>query len=95
MRSIVMTGCVIGRHSVVDRSILDEEVNVGKSCYIGFGEAASRDSRGITVVGKSATVPPFTAIDRDCKVLPHVGPSDFTSKVVTSGTVVSAAGMAG
>lgn len=93
--SIVMTGCVIGRHSVVDRSILDEEVNVGKSCYIGFGEAANKESRGITVVGRSATVPPFTAIDRDCKVLPHVGPSDFTSKVVASGTVVSAAGIAG
>ncbi|MBI2853795.1 MAG: NTP transferase domain-containing protein [Chloroflexi bacterium] len=87
--SIIMANSVVGRHSVVDHCILDEEVSVGKSCYIGFSADHLPSDRSITVVGRNVTVPPFTAIDRNCKVLPFVGPEDFTTRAVPSGTVVS------
>lgn len=87
--SIVMTNTFIDYHSIVDRSILDEEVNVGKYCYIGLGKSLVSGEWDITVVGKGVTVPPHTAIGRDCRILPHVGPHDFHGQTVPSGVVLS------
>jgi glucose-1-phosphate adenylyltransferase len=94
--SIVMANCFIGYHSVVDCCILDEGVNVGKFCYLGFeGEMAVSGGTDIpwtgrlTVLGEGATVPPLTAICHNCKILPNVGPADFAGKVVPPNSVIS------
>jgi glucose-1-phosphate adenylyltransferase len=87
--SIVMTNTFIDYHSIVDHCILDEEVNVGKFCYIGLGKSLVYGDWDITVVGKRVTVPPHTAIGRDCRILPHVGPHDFHGQTVPSGAVLS------
>ena len=50
--SIIMANTVIGYHSIVDKSILDEQVDIGEFCYIGFGHSLLPESRDITVVGK-------------------------------------------
>lgn len=88
MDSIVMSNTFIGYHSVVDHCILDEGVNVGKFCYLGFGSAAI-SGNGVTVLGKEATVPSHTAICRNCKILPHVGPGDFINRVIQTNSVLS------
>ncbi len=87
--SIVMANGFIGYHGVVDHCILDEGVNVGKFCCLGFESNTSPEGHTLTLVGEGATIPPFTAICRNCKVLPHVGPDDFTGKVIPSNSVVS------
>lgn len=94
--SIVMANSFIGYHSVVDHCILDEGVNVGKFCYLGFegemavnGCTAIPDTGRLTVLGEGATVPPLTAICRNCKILPNVRPDDFTGKVVSPNSVIS------
>lgn len=87
--SIVMANSFIDYHSVVDHCILDERVNVGRFCYLGFGGTVTLGKRSLTVVGEGVTVPPHTAICRDCKIMPHVVPEDFTGKVVPSNSVLS------
>ncbi len=87
--SVIMANTVIGDHSVVNNSILDEGVGVGKFCYIGLETSRTAHDHGITVVGKSVTVPPYTAICSNCKVSPEVGPLDFAKHILQAGTVVS------
>jgi glucose-1-phosphate adenylyltransferase len=87
--SIVLANSFIGYHSVVDHCILDEGVNVGKLCYLGFGGTVTPEIWRVTVVGEGVTVPPHTAICHNCKILPHVGPGDFSGKVVPSNSVIS------
>lgn len=87
--SIVMANSFIGYHSVVDRCILDEGVNVGKFCYLGFEGSADPEGEILTLVGEGATIPPLTAICRNSKILPHVSPDDFTGKVIASNSVIS------
>lgn len=73
--SAIMANTTIGKHSVVDRCILDEEVNIGKFCYIGFGASLIPGNWDITVLGRGVTVPPYTAICRNCKILTWCGAS--------------------
>jgi glucose-1-phosphate adenylyltransferase len=87
--SVLMSNVSVGYHSVVDRCILDEQVNIGKFCYIGFGANILSGEWETTILGKAVVVPPYTAIGHNCKVLPHVGPSDFTTSAVPSGSIVS------
>jgi glucose-1-phosphate adenylyltransferase len=75
--SVLMSNTFIGYHSVVDTCIIDEEVNIGKLCYIGFGRSPLSGDRDITVLGKGATIPSHTVIGRDSKVLPHADKSSF------------------
>lgn len=88
MNSLVMADTFIGYHSVVDHCILDEGVNVGKFCYLGFGDAAVSGNE-VTVLGKEVTVPPHTAVCRNCKISPHVGPGDFIARVIPTNSVLS------
>jgi len=87
--SVLMSEVSVGYHTVIDRCILDERVNIGKFCYIGFGDNILSDEYETTVLGKAVVVPPYTAIGCSCRILPHVGLSDFITSVVPSGSVVS------
>jgi len=84
-----MEYCVIGRGSVVDRCILDEEVTIGEFSYVGFGASLLPGNWDVTVVGRRATIPPHTAIGRNCKIYPSVVAADFRTSAVPAGTVVS------
>jgi len=87
--SVIMGNTFIGRHSVIDRCVLDEEVKIGEYCYLGFGSSLIPGDWDITVLGKGVNVPPHTAIGRNCKIMPHVEASDFVGNVVTSGAVLA------
>jgi glucose-1-phosphate adenylyltransferase len=87
--SVIMGNVSIGYHSVVDRCILDEGVKVGQSCYIGIGSSLLPGNWEITVLGKDVNVPSRTAISRNCRILPRVGPNDFTRSIVPSNNVLS------
>ncbi len=86
--SVVMADVSIGYHSVVDRCILDESVNIGKFCYIGFGAGLLPGNLEITVLGKDVAVPDRTAIGRKCRVVPGLGPDAFGARLVPSGTTL-------
>jgi len=86
--SIVMTNSYIGHHSVVDRCILDEGVNVGEFCYVGFGSGLIPGSGDITVIGKDVNIPHRTAIGRGCRILPGTKMTDFPKRVVSPGSII-------
>jgi glucose-1-phosphate adenylyltransferase len=85
--SLVLRDCVIGRHSVVKRCILDERVTVGEYSYVGFGAGLLVGDWDITVVGRGATIPPHSTVGRNCKIYPGVRPLDFKTPVVPAETV--------
>ncbi len=86
--SVIMANSFIGYHSVVDHCMLSEGVNVGRLCYLGFGGSVV-PGEGVTVLGDQVTVPPHTAVGRNCKIMPHTGLTDFTRKVIPSDSVIS------
>jgi glucose-1-phosphate adenylyltransferase len=86
--SVLMSNVFVGYHSVVEQCVLDERVNIGKFCYIGFGANLPADGRETTVLGKRVIVPSYTAIGHNCKVLPYVDTEDFISSSVPSGLVI-------
>jgi glucose-1-phosphate adenylyltransferase len=97
--SIVMFDSVIRSGAVVDRSILDKEVVVGPGAIVGDGDDSDtpnliepgRLNTGINVVGKRATIPRGARIGRNVKIGGDVRASDFSSKIVRSGSSIDAA----
>ena len=94
--SIVMFDSVIRSGAVVDRSILDKEVVVGPGAIVGEGPDFTTPNRqeparlftGITVVGKRSVIPRNTRIGRNVKIGGDVRSTDFTSRVIKSGSTV-------
>lgn len=91
--SVVMTNVCIGYHSVVDTCIVDEEVNIGELCHIGFGNSLLARSDDITVLGKGVNVPSHTVIRRNSRVLPHADTSSFRSNPIASSPILSQRGI--
>jgi glucose-1-phosphate adenylyltransferase len=88
--SLILPHCFIGKHCVIDHCILDEGVTIGAGCYIGFGPGSLLDgSADLTLVGTGADVPPHTIIGRNCRILPGTAHSDFTTSMVSSGSLIS------
>ncbi len=91
--SIVMTDSAIENGAVVDRSILDKKVLIGSGAHLGYGADYSPNrladlASGLTLVGKSATVPDGLRIGRNCVIASDTRPEEFVGTVVPSGTVV-------
>jgi glucose-1-phosphate adenylyltransferase len=93
--SIVLFDTVIGAGSVIDRTILDKEVMVGRNCRIGVREdgtltppEAAGLNTGITVVGKRSHLPDNLQVCLNCKLGTGLRPSDFTSNPVPRGATV-------
>src|SRR4051794_25170428 len=94
--SIVMFDSVIRTGAVVDRAIIDKEVLVGPGTVIGEGtdpdtpneREPGRLNTGITVIGKRAIIPRGTRIGRNVRVDPDVRATDFTGRLVRSGSTV-------
>lgn len=93
--SIVLFDTVIGAGSVVDRSILDKEVAIGKNCEIGYGDdmtpnkqEPTRLDTGITLVGKRSCLPDNLKVGRNCKIGTDLRPQDFPMDTLLSGETV-------
>lgn len=76
--SILLPKVSVGFHSVVDSCIVDEEANIGKFCYVGFG---SNQTAECTLIGKGASISSHTAIARGCKIMPYSNPTESISRV--------------
>ncbi len=89
INSVVMANTHIGYHSLVDRSILDEDVNIEEFCYVGFGSTPISRNSDVTLVGKDVDLGPQTAIGKKSRILPGMKLVDLSSRFVAPGTVVS------
>jgi glucose-1-phosphate adenylyltransferase len=85
---------------VVDRAILDKEVQVGPNAVVGMGNDFStpnqkepgRLNTGITLIGKRAVIPAGARIGRNARIAEGVRAADFTSRTVKSGGSVDPRG---
>ncbi len=93
--SVVMHRCRIEAGAIVDRAILDKNVQVGSGAQVGCGEVIPNQlhprtlSSGVTVIGKGTSIPPGMRIGRSCIVAPDMRASDFSDLEVRSGAMVS------
>lgn len=90
--SIIMSNSVIGPGAVLDRVIVDKQVQVGAGAYLGYGDdytvnrlEPNRLNTGITIVGRSAIVPPGTRAGRNVLIGTDVTEADFTENEIPSG----------
>jgi len=93
--SIILTDTVIQEGAVVDRSIVDKQVTVGRGAYLGWGRDYAINplgnlTTGITLVGKNTKLPPGLRIGRNCVLVSDLKESDFASETIPSGATVSA-----
>jgi glucose-1-phosphate adenylyltransferase len=94
--SIVLFDSIIRPGAVVDRAILDKEVAVGPGAIVGEGtdydevnrREPGRLNTGITVVGKRAVIPRGVRIGRNVLIGEGVRATDFSSRLVRSGSTV-------
>jgi glucose-1-phosphate adenylyltransferase len=89
--SIVMSNALVGCDTVVERSILDEDVIIGEGCAIGHGHNRDRKEEGprLTIVGKGVTVPRNVTIGHNSEVHTYMGPGDFEIPLIPPGSSVS------
>ena len=87
--SIIFSDCEIGAGAIVERAILDKNVVVGKSACVGSGLKGAPDrshpdeiNGGLTLVGKSARLPPGFRADRECINGQHVVRQPYDNFVV-------------
>ncbi len=91
--SVIMFDTHIRAGAVVDRAIIDKEVNVGPNAIVGTGSdfdtpnvvEPERLNTGITIIGKRAVIPASARIGRNVRIAGDVRPADFRSKRVPSG----------
>ncbi len=95
--SIVMNNSWIGPGAVVEKAILDKNVQIEQCCKIGADDACVPNKEfphlldsGLTVVGKNAHLPAGLEVGKNVLIYPDVEPRDFTSGVVQTGQTVYA-----
>ncbi len=94
--SVIMNDTVIRAGAVVERCVLDKEIEIGPDARVGCGddntpnqlEPANLDT-GITIVGKRARVPAGAVIGRNCRIDPSTFVDDYDQLVVPSSGTIS------
>lgn len=85
--SIIFTDTIIKKDSYIHKTIIDKKVTIETNCQIGIGdvlvpnkEIPTKLNTGINLIGKFATVPEHTIIERNCRILSKVDEIDFGKK---------------
>lgn len=92
--SILFEDCRIGRGSSLSRVIADKHLRLGSGCHIGEGddipnvESPHLLESGISLIGKTVSIPAGTTLGRNCLIHPDLSESDFPSRVLPSGASV-------
>lgn len=94
--SVIMNDTIIRAGALIDRCVLDKDIEVGAGAQIGAGadltpnqlEPANLDS-GITIVGKRARVPAGATIGRNCRIDANTTPDDYGQLQVPSGSTIN------
>jgi glucose-1-phosphate adenylyltransferase len=94
--SVVMNDTWIGPGAILDRVIIDKQVVVGAGARVGFGDdltvpnAKQPDklTTGVSVVGKSAHIPPAISVGRNVVINADRDTEDFPGGDVASGETI-------
>lgn len=93
--SIIFDDTRISSGAVVDRSIIDKAVQIGRDCHVGYGDDYTENkdrpdvvSGGFTIVGKRAELLPGTLVGRNCVIGPSVVASGDEQHRIASGSTL-------
>ena len=96
--SVIMTDSAIGAGSIVDRCILDKQVEVGDECRVGVGDDAPPNETipdllksGLTLAGRRSVIPDGYQVGRNCRIGLDVQEGDYPARVIPSGASVDGA----
>lgn len=94
--SIIMNDTVIRTGAVVDRCVLDKEIEVGAGARVGVGDDNTPNqlepaniNTGLTIVGKRARIPDGASIGRNCRIDSNTTKDDYTQMEIPSGGTIS------
>lgn len=95
--SIIFDDTHVKAGAVIDQSIIDKEVTVGKDCHVGYGDdwAVNRErpdilNSGVAIVGKRAELLPGVKLGRNCVIGPGVIAAGIEGDYIPSGTTIRA-----
>jgi glucose-1-phosphate adenylyltransferase len=94
--SVIFGDAVIGPESVVDRCIIDEDVQIGAGAFVGDGDDNTPNQRtperlntSLTIIGLRSQLPDGIRIGRNVAIAPRSGESSFgKDRVVASGSTL-------
>ena len=94
--SVVMNDTWIGPGAILDRVIVDKQVVIGAGAHVGVGDDLAAPNKaqpdklntGVTVIGKSAHIPPGISIGRNVVVNADRDEGDFPKGEVASGETI-------
>jgi glucose-1-phosphate adenylyltransferase len=93
--SIIFDDTHIEAGAIVDRSILDKEVRIGRDSQVGYGDDWSANIErpdvvhdGITIIGKRANIGPGIRLGRNCVIGPGVTLEGVPGEYIASGTTI-------
>ena len=82
--SVIMNDTIVRSGAVVDRCVLDKEIEIGAGAQVGVGDdmtpnqlEPSNINTGITIGGKRARVPAGAPLGRNCRIDPNTIPEDY------------------
>jgi glucose-1-phosphate adenylyltransferase len=94
--SVIMNDTVVRVGAVVDRCVLDKEIEIGANAQVGVGDEDTPNelepaniNTGITIVGKRASIPASASIGRNCRIDPSTSKEDYDQLEVPSGGTIS------
>jgi glucose-1-phosphate adenylyltransferase len=94
--SVIMDDTIIRAGAVIDRCILDKEVEIGAGAQLGAGEGLIPNQlepaniyAGLTIVGKRAHVPAGAIIGRNCRIDAETTLKDYAQLQVPGGATIS------
>jgi glucose-1-phosphate adenylyltransferase len=94
--SVIMNDVVVRSGAVVDRCVLDKEIEIGADARVGVGDDSTPNqlepanlNTGITIVGKRARIPSGAAIGRNCRIDPGTSKDEYDQLEVLSGGTIS------
>ncbi|GAB4544950.1 MAG: glucose-1-phosphate adenylyltransferase family protein [Anaerolineae bacterium] len=93
--SVVMNDTHIGPNTLIERAIIDKEVDIPEGVHIGFGDDNAPNKQmpgnlntGLTVIGKRARLPAGVRIGHNVIINPGVRAEDFPGQEIPSGETV-------
>jgi len=93
--SIIFNDTRIRKNTIIDKCLIDKEVDIGENCHIGFGnDQTPNDEKpdllfnGLNIVAKRAVIPDNVQIGRNCRVMSYTRKKDFDEKNIESGSTI-------
>jgi glucose-1-phosphate adenylyltransferase len=94
--SVIMDDTIIRSGALIDRCILDKEIEVGFGTQLGAGDDLTPNylepaniNTGITIVGKRARIPAGAIIGRNCCIDANTTATDYDQLQVPSGATIN------